>query len=131
MLVRTYRVWRIICDKILKRKQLSDRWLLLFLIAFVLVDIVNTCVTARCYDANGSAQGVLILFSLVGNSTVESYPSLTNPATTGQSCRSNYIIFYLLFGYKVRIQPGTIVLADRTPLLGLFTAVHRGLVFHY
>jgi hypothetical protein len=131
MFVRTYRIWCIFCDKILKRKQLSDRWLLFILIAFVLVDIVNTCETARCHEANGSAQGVLILFSLVGNSTVESYSSLTNPATTGQSCRSNYIILYSLFGYKVRIQPGTIVLTDRTSLLGLFTAVHRVLVFHY
>jgi gamma-aminobutyric acid type B receptor len=83
MFVKTYRIWRIFCNKTLKRRQLSDRWLAFILVAFIVVDI-----------------GVLVVFSVVGNSTVESYPSPTNPAATIQSCRFNYIIFYSLFGYK-------------------------------
>lgn len=72
---------------------------------------------------------MLVVFSLVGNSTVESYPSLTNPAATVQSCKFNYIIFYSLFGYKVRVCHAILYGANRL-LLGLITAVHRVLVFH-
>ena len=46
-------------------------------------------------------QGVLLVFSLVGDNIIETYPSQTNPAATIQLCRFNYIIFYSLFGYKV------------------------------
>lgn len=44
MFVKTYRIWRIFCNKTLKRRQLSDKWLAFILVAFIVVDVVRKLV---------------------------------------------------------------------------------------